>query len=75
MILPNGGISIVHHSDRDEYFWYGGSVTAASFEFLTHIPQIGETITLGPFTLRCIDRNDAASAVIFERVSEAEVGR
>jgi len=61
--------------DGERSEWYGGPIMAASFEFLTHIPSIGDTITLKGFVLRCVDRNDAAHAVILERVEEANNDR
>ncbi len=75
MQLPTGGITItrVYGTDTtkqpaERYVWYGGSVTWASFEFLPTVPIVGETIAIGPYHLKCIDRDDAAHVVALERI-------
>ena len=70
MQLPTGGITITRTTEGERYDWYGGNITWAAFEFLPRIPAIGESITIGPFTLHCIDRDDEACVVALQRVDE-----
>ncbi len=74
MQRPDGGIIIsrltgVHIAQgvRENYEWYGGATIWASYQLLTSVPIVGETIMIGPYMVRCIDKDDATETALLER--------
>ena len=74
MQLPSGGVTITAHMGMhasqpryEEYQWYGGPIMWASFQYLTSVPNIGDTIRIGPYHVKCIDRDDVTEVVVLER--------